>query len=92
MVKKHSNLKFATKKAINLLFGSDLSEEQQIKILEFIKKDFENYNCCTLYAVDEEFKSLLDSENLQIGKKEIIISQNCTVRYTPDYSVAPLEI
>ena len=91
-MKPNLSLKKACDKAIKLLLVNDLTASQKEKIVHFIERDFENYNCCVLYAIDSEFKNLLASENLDIGKKEVIISQNCTVRYTDDFVAAPMEV
>lgn len=78
-------------KAINLLFP-DERNSKLTPIYKHIEETFAKCNCCTLYSVSKKFNQLYTSLGLDPESREVIITSNGYILYSPDFTSKPLPI
>lgn len=84
-----------SKEIIKLLFPLGISQQHEAAFTNYITENYKRYHCCVLYLIDEGFKGFLSSLGIShevVGKKEVILTQNFTIRYSDTYCSVPLEI
>lgn len=78
-------------KAIKLLFP-DERRYSMTPIFNHIQETFAKCHCCPLYSVSKRFNQLCTSLGLDPKKREVIITSNGYILYTPDFASEPLPI
>lgn len=88
-------------RAINLLFGSNISTEKKEALSEYIQKRY-NWNACVALYISEAdrknatpkpFLKLCKVLNLDPGNREVIIPSNGNdILFTENYTIAPFKV
>ena len=60
------------------------------EISNYISESYEKKGCCVLYAVSEKFSALCARLKIDIGKREVIITQYGSILFTNSYLTYPI--
>ena len=77
-----------SKEIIKLLFPLGMSQQHEAAFTDYIIENYKRYHCCVLYLIDEGFKGFLSSLGIPhevVGEKEVILTQNFTIRYSDNF-------
>ena len=83
---------YLIQKAIHLLGLSSLDKKRKEKITKFIKETYSTCHCVVLCQKIGNNRTFFENLGVDIGKKEVMISESQSLFYTENYSQPLIEM